>query len=124
MLLIGAHQQGGGKTVIPIGSSIGSSLLQPDGIAVGAAPFDVVCHPADKIPEAVFILFDQSKVYLFGIAAQAVPAGAVFGIGVDGGIIPESHRFDPLSAQALDAVDRTGGTADVHQCFHRSVLPL
>ena len=52
---------------------------------------------------------------------QTVPAGTVFGVGVDGGVVPESHRFDPLRPQAFNAVDRTGGTADVHQSFHGDV---
>ena len=121
MLLIGAHQQGGGEAVVAMGGGISGGLFQPDGIAVSAAAFDVVCHPPDKVPQAIFILFDEGQIYSLGIVPQTVPAGTVFGVGVDGGVVPESHWFDPLRPQAFNAVDRTGGTADVHQSFHGSV---
>ena len=45
------------------------------------------------------------------VLLECVPPCPIFLIGVDVGIVPEAHRFDPLLPEAIHTVDAAGGAA-------------
>ena len=65
----------------------------------------------EKSPEAVFVIHGKGEPFVPGKPRQTVPAGAVFGKGMDIGIIPEQVGLYSLIGQGRNAVDRTGRAA-------------
>ena len=123
MVLVGAHQQGGGEAVIAVPGGILGRLGQPQGIAHAAAVVDIPADRPAELPQAVILLHNKLHADGRGVGHQRVPPGLVLLIGVDVRVIPVGHRLDALAPQLLDAGDGAGSAAGVHQCFfHRRSL--
>ena len=113
VVLVGADEQAGGKTVKTALLSLLCCFKQPHFVAFAAAMGNILCHLPDKGAQSVIIFFNQGQFDTFGIAPQAVPPLPVLGKWVDVGVIPKAGHFDFVARQHLNALVGAGGAADV-----------
>ena len=113
MVLIQAGKQGGSKSGEAVFGGIFGSALNPVLVTLGAAVINVACHMADKVLQTVVFLNPDLHSDGWRVFQQAVPAGLILLPGMDIGIIPESHRFNALGTQRINAGEGAGGTAGV-----------
>ena len=102
-VLVGAYRQCGAEGVKPVLGGVAGGLVQPDGVAVATAVFDVGRHRLDEGAKAVLVLLHQSQADGLGVFPEAVAPGAVLGEGVDVGVVPEAGGFDALPPELFDA---------------------
>ena len=76
---------------------------------------DIAGYLAHEWPQAVIVAHEKGQLDGLRVFLQAVPPGAVFGKGMDVGVIPVSGQIDPVRAQRVDRHIRAGRAADVHQ---------
>jgi hypothetical protein len=76
----------------------------------------------NKSAESVVVLQGKFQPFVLGKLGQGVPAGLVFRIGVDVGIIPEQIRAYPLTPQTFQALDGAGGAAGMEEEFHGGII--
>ena len=124
MLLIGADEQRRRKRVEPALLRGPCRLKKAHFVAFDAPARDIVGYLAHEWPQAVIVAHEKGQLDGLRVFLQAVPPGAVFGKGMDVGIVPVAGQVDPVRAQRVDRHIRAGRAADVHQQFHGVRLPL
>jgi hypothetical protein len=115
VFLIGADEQGGGKTAIAPRRRVGSGPRQPDSVAVGAAVLKVSLKTRYEGPQTVIVLHNQFQALVQGKPRQGVPAGPVFGVGVNVGVAPEQVRAHGFGTEGFHALNGTGGAAGMEE---------
>jgi hypothetical protein len=82
----------------------------------------IIFNSFNEGTEPVVIIHNKRDFFCLGKIPQRVPAGAVFCIRVDVGIVPVKLRLYSLFGQGLNALNRTGGAAGMEQEFHYFIL--
>ena len=118
VLLIGADEQRRRKRVEPALLRGPCRLKKAHFVAFDAPARDIAGYLAHKWPQAVIVAHEKGQLDGLRVFLQAVPPGAVFGKGMNVGVIPVSGQIDPIRAQRVDRHIRAGRAADVHQQFH------
>ena len=72
----------------------------------------------DKRAKSVFVLYYEGKGLVFRKFAKRIPAGTVFRIGVNIGIVPKQFRLNSLFSEGFNTLNRTGSAAGVEKEFH------
>ena len=90
-------------------------LKKPHFIALDAPARDILRYLAHKRPQAVIVAHEKRQIDGLRVFLQTVPPGAVFGKGMDVGVVPVAGQVDPVRAQRVDRHIRAGRAADVHQ---------
>ena len=101
-LLIGADEQRRRKRVEPALLRGPCRLKKAHFVAFDAPARDIVCYLAHEWPQAVIVAHEKGQLDGLRVFLQAVPPGAVFGKGMDVGIVPVAGQVDPI--RALEAV--------------------
>ena len=93
--------------------SIARCFAQAHAITFTAAAVDVLRYCAHKGSQAIFSVQNQFQPDGFGIVDQRSAAAAVFRIGMNVGIFPETNRLNFLFTQGFNAHDGARRTADM-----------
>ena len=115
VLLIGADEQRRRKRVEPALLRGPCRLKKAHFVAFDAPARDIAGYLAHEWPQAVIVAHEKGQLDGLRVFLQAVPPGAVFGKGMDVGIVPVAGQVDPIRAQRVDRHIRAGRAADVHQ---------
>jgi hypothetical protein len=115
MVLIEAGQQGRGESGEAMFRRIAGGALDAVLVAVRAAVVDVGGHMADEVLQTVILLNADLHADGWSVFQQTVPPGFVFFPRMDIGVVPESHRLDPLVPKGFNAGKGAGGAAGMQQ---------
>ena len=111
VVLVGADEEGGGEGGKAVLRGVPGHPVQTHFVALAAAVVDIAGDDAHEVAQAIFLQHDQLQRDGGGVGHQGIAACFILLIGVDVGVIPQTHRLDTLGAERLDAADRAGGAA-------------
>lgn len=114
VVLIGADEQGAGKGVKAVLGGILGRGVKPEGIA-GSAAVVPAGQGGKEGPQAVLVHFDEPDADGLKIRPGGIPAGPVFGKGMDVGVIPEGYGLQALFPELLNAGNGARGATNVQQ---------
>ncbi len=115
MFLVGADEQGSGKSIEALHPRYHGGHGEAEVIAIAAA-LSLMPHHHPKIADNIVAVRDnEGEICLLGEAQHCLQSTLVFGEGVDIRIIPKGSDLQPLLLPMLDAVGGTGRTTGMKE---------